>query len=246
MGCSNLVGGRKMNKTQKISLIVVVAALLILLPTSIVMGGSKGALKGTVGSINGVVEDEFSFTLDTKYGEITVFAPAESYPDLAEGMTVLVKGEWISEEEYRAEWVKQIGSGQESEEQESEEGEKTFKNAFCTGAKESNHPLADKIYEKFDVGTEFDSEIGADTINDWFCEGHSFGQIMLAFTTHFLNPDLDPYNVLLMRKEAGMGWGKIWKEFDMIGSEREGMPPGWIHKPDKDIPPGLQNKPSKP
>ncbi len=230
-----------MNKSLKISLIVVVAALLVLLPASIVMGGSKGALKGTVGLINDVVDDTFSFTLGTKYGEITVFAPAEFYPDLAEGMTVLVKGEWLSDVEYQAEWVKQIGSGKDSD-----EDENTFQNAFCTGAKETNHPLADKIYEKYVVGGEFSSEIDADTINGWFCEGHSFGQIMLAFTTHFLNPELDPYDVLMMRKEGGMGWGKIWKEFDMIGSEREGMPPGWIHKPDKDIPPGWQNKPSKP
>jgi hypothetical protein len=243
MGCSNLVGGI-MNKTWKISLIMVVAALIILLPASIVMGGTKGALKGTVGLINDVVEDEFSFTLESKYGEVTVFAPAEFFPDLAEGMTVLVKGEWLSEEEYQAEWVKQIGSGKESEED--EEGEEAFQNAFCTGAKETNHPLVDKIYEKYVVDGEFASEIDADTINGWFCEGHSFGQIMLAFTTHFLNSDLDPYDVLLMRKDGGMGWGKIWKEFDLIGSEREGLPPGWIHKPDKDIPPGLQNKPSKP
>lgn len=219
-----------MKRVWKAGILFMIAALVVLLPASIVFGAGKGTLKGTVTDTD---EAGGKFTLATKYGEVTILAPDEfDFSMLDEEATFLVKGQWLNETEFQAEWVKPIGPG------EKENGKAAGQNAFCTEAKDSNHPLAAKIYAKFGESAEVDQ----DTIMAWFCEGHSFGQIMLAFTTHMLDPDLDPYEVLMARKD-GQGWGKIWKENGLIGDERQGMPPGWVHKPEGDIPPGLLNKP---
>lgn len=224
-----------MNKTGKLGLVLVVVALLVLLPASLVSADAKGNLKGPVSEII----DETTFTVTTSSGQVVTVTVPEGYDIsfLEVEMTVLVKGQWLNDTDYKAEWVKQIEmDGEETEE--TEDGEDTFQNAFCTGAKETNHPLAAKIVAKYGEATGVTEE----QVMSWFCEDHfSFGQIMLALTTHILDPDSDPGDILNARKE-GQSWGKIWKDKFLIGSEREGMPPGWAKKPDKGIPPGQLKK----
>lgn len=221
-----------MKKSWKLTVLLTLAALILLLPTSAVLADAKGTLKGTILSSD---PDGGTFLLETKDGEVTVVVPEGFDFDAINGsMTVLVKGQWLNDTDFQAEWVKQVGKPDKSDEP---DDEKEFKNDFCSDAKQENHPLAAKIVAKYGEKLEIDET----TIMEWFCEGHSFGQIMLALTTHILDPESDPYELLLAR-EGGLGWGKIWKDKGLIGKERQGMPPGWVKKPDKAIPPGLLKK----
>jgi hypothetical protein len=77
-------------------------------------------------------------------------------------------------------------------------------------------------------------------VMEYFCDGYGMGQIMLALKTSELegietNPDS-----LLAERANGVGWGNIWKNMGLIGSEREGhSPPGLLKKPEH---PGPKNK----
>ena len=216
----------------KLSLILIVAALLMLVPVGLVFGDAGGNVKGEVTEID---ETGRILTLKTNDGEVFV-SVQESFDLLTieVGMTVLAKGQWANDTDLIAQWVKQVGP--DDDEEKLEDGEKTFKNSFCTGEKATNHPLAAKIVAKYGESAAVDEE----QIMTWFCEGHSFGQIMLALTTHILDGS-DPAEVLAAKKD-GQGWGKIWKDKGLIGNEREGMPPGWVKKPNKAIPPGQLKK----
>lgn len=240
-----------MNKTLKAGVLLVVAALLVLLPASLVLADAKGNVKGVVDE---VAEDGSSLTLMTKNGAVTVLPPEGfSFEDTLAGKTIMAKGYW-AQDQFQAETIREIGAGDDKDEDDDDgdDGE-SFQNAFCTGEKEGNHPLVAKIVARYgDALPTADGKTSEDLIKGWFCEGHSFGQIMLALTTHMLNPESDPYQLLQERKN-GRGWGQIWKDKSLIGSEREGMPPGWVHKPGFGslqenqnqpgfVPPGLKKK----
>lgn len=213
--------------TTKFALVLVLVALMVLLSTGMVFAKAKGTVKGTVTAmVSG------TFTVETKAGEVVVSASDEMMSSLEIGMTVLVKGQW-NEGTFEAEWVKQVGP--KDKDTETEEGE-GGQNAFCTGEKDTNHPLAEKIVAKYGEATGVDE----DMVMGWFCEGHSFGQIMLALTTQSLDGS-NPGDLLNERK-GGKGWGEIWRDKGLIGDEREGDPPGWIKKPGKGIPPGQLKK----
>ncbi len=224
-----------MHKLGKFSLLLIITALLVLLSTGTVFAGPKGTVKGEVLAID---TEAGEFTVETRAGEVTVSASEELIESIDIGMTVLVKGQW-NEGVFEAEWVKQVGPGEDSEG--AKNADKEFRNAFCTGDRE--HPLAAKISEKYK-----DTEVTAEQIQTWFCEGHSFGQIMLALTTSLLDENSDPGDVLSDRKK-GNSWGKIWKDRELIGAEHQGMPPGWAKKPDKGDqggPPGWQKENDSP
>ena len=213
--------------TKKFTLILTITVLLVLLSTGMVFAKAKGTIKGTLTAMDGA-----TFTVETKAGDVVVSATEDMMSSLDVGMNVLVKGQW-NEGVFEAEWVKQVGPQDKDEETEDGEGRK---NAFCTDEKDTNHPLASKIVAKYGE----DTGVTEDMVMDWFCEGHSMGQIMLALTTQVLDGS-DPDAVLDERK-GGKGWGEIWKDRDLIGDAREGDPPGWVKKPDKGIPPGQLKK----
>jgi hypothetical protein len=56
---------------------------------------------------------------------------------------------------------------------------------------------------------------------------------MLALKTSKIDGvDLDP-GELLAGRALGKGWGQIWKDLYLIGSEKEGhSPPGLLNRPD--------------
>ena len=209
---------------KKFALILIIAALMVILSAGMVFAKGKGTVKGTVTAIDGE-----TFTVETKAGEVVVSAPEDMLSSLEEGMNVLVKGQW-DEGVFVAEWVKQVGPQDKDKETEAGEG---GQKAFCSDKKDTNHPLASKIVDRYGGVTE-------EMVMEWFCEGHSMGQIMLALTTQALDGS-DPGAVLAERK-GGKGWGEIWKDKNLIGDEREGDPPGWVKKPGKGIPPGQLKK----
>jgi hypothetical protein len=64
-----------------------------------------------------------------------------------------------------------------------------------------------------------------------FCDGYSMGAIMLALKTSELEGST-PVE-LLERRGKGEGWGQIWKDLDLIDSEKKGhSPPGLLNRPD--------------
>lgn len=226
-----------MIKTVKRLLIILILALLLVTTLGTAAAQSRGNPRGEINEIN---ETEGYMILNTKDGEIIVLLPEGfDYEPYDAGMIVLVKGTWLSDTEIEAEWVKQVEENAEDQEpQDQDEGE--FSSPWCTGQKEGVHPVVAKIAEKYSPKTEVTEE----QVHEWFCEGFSLGQIMLALTTNILDGS-DPGETLAARK-GGKGWGQIWKEKKLIGSESDGYPPGWAHKlnknGEKSVPPGLLKK----
>jgi hypothetical protein len=117
-----------------------------------------------------------------------------------------------------------FAEGEGPEEPKGGEGEGSLgtSSAYCGEKKEKNHPVAEGIAETYGASTE--------EVMGYFCEGYSFGAIMLALQTS--GGDVGG---MLAKRKAGQGWGQIWKEMGLIGSEKEGhSPPGLLKKPDKE------------
>ena len=97
--------------------------------------------------------------------------------------------------------------------------------AFCAeGKQEKPHPLAPKIAERFGATEEW--------VMGRFCEGYSIGAIMLAIKTSQMDGMTLTPGELLAEREAGNGWGLIWKGLGLIGCKKEGQsPPGLLKKP---------------
>jgi len=107
-----------------------------------------------------------------------------------------------------------------------EEGSK-LNSAYCKdGKQEKPHPLAAKMAKRYDV-TE-------DWVMGYFCNGYGMGAIMLALKTSQIDGIAADPDFLLTERANGVGWGNIWKNIGLIGSEREGhSPPGLLKKPEK-------------
>ena len=141
------------------------------------------------------------------------------------GDWVLIKGVAGSGDSMEAEWVKQVSKGSgKNDNQDKPEGKKD-NSAFCAEDKQDKpHPLVAKVDERFDV-----PEKG--WVMEHFCAGYGMGAIMLALKTSELD-SADP-GELLEARALGQGWGQIWKDKGLIGSEKEGQsPPGLLKRPD--------------
>jgi len=137
------------------------------------------------------------------------------------GDEVVVKGQLQADGSIAADWVKL--AAEDGVDEESPEGSKANDSAYCTGDKQQEpHPMASALAEKFGVTTEW--------VMGYFCDGYGMGAIMLALKTHELTgADAD---TLLADRASGMGWGAIWKELKLIGSERDVQtPPGLLNNP---------------
>lgn len=236
-----------MKRIQKFAVLITLLALLVLVPVGTGFGKSEAKIKGEITELG-----TDYLVLDTRDGPVTVYFPEGYQPvDLEIGLSVMVDGSWLENDAFQADAIKLLLDDEdedddEMEDGEGEESESTGQNAFCTGEKDTAHPLAAKIAARFATaeGEEGDTPaVSEEQVMAWFCEGNSFGEIMLALMTQKFD-GTDPQELLQMRAD-GMGWGNIWKEKGMIGNEREGLPPGQIIKPDKGTPPGLENKPDK-
>jgi len=144
------------------------------------------------------------------------------------GNSVLVKatagegGTWIAES------IKLVGNGNDKNDDDEEKTEGFKDNsAFCADGKQVKpHPLAPKIAERFGVSEEM--------VMDYFCDGYSIGAIMLAIKTSQMEGVTASTGDLLADRAAGNGWGLIWKELKLIGSEKNGQsPPGLLKKAER-------------
>ena len=211
-----------MKTKLSISILVLLIALLAAVPALAIPG--KGAVKGKVTVVDpggGIV------TIETNKGEtVKVIIPKDfDITSVKVGDSVLVKGAAGPGDSIEAEWLKQVGEGRgKNDDQDKPEGKKD-NSAFCAEGKQDKlHPLADKIEERFDVPEE-------GWVMDYFCSGYGMGAIMLALKTSELDGS-DPGELLESRAQ-GQGWGQIWKDRGLIGSEKEGhSPPGLLNRPD--------------
>jgi hypothetical protein len=155
------------------------------------------------------------------------------------GDTVLVKAHLSQDETWLADSVKQIGQGRVEKQDDSDEEEENGEggkpesirenSAYCTEGKQVEpHPLATKIAEHYDVSEDW--------VMEAYCNGFSFGSILLAIKTSQLESVTLDADTILADRAAGISWGKIWLELGLIGSEKNGhSPPGKYKRPTQDV-----------
>jgi hypothetical protein len=202
---------------NKITALLVLLILLIAFSvTPVLAGGRVANLKGEVTSVN---EDGTITMLSTRGYEVVVKLPANYVVNL--GDFIHVKG-WAHEDGYiLADWVKPGERDDEVEDKETGEGSK-YNSAFCSGRKDKPHPVATGLSQTYAMPVE--------DIMNYFCNGHGFGQIMLALQTKAIS-GVDVSETLGSR-ESGMGWGEIWKNMGLIGKPGQASsPPGHLKRP---------------
>lgn len=212
--------------------ILVATTLVLLIALSVV--GPVSAQKNKI-NIKGEVTaiDSGSLTVASNKGEtyIITIPGGMDVSAIKVGDSVLVKATTGQGGAWTAESVKQVGNGNDNaNNNNNEEKAEGFKDnsAFCAdGKQEKPHPLAPKIAERFGVSEKM--------VMDYFCEGYSIGAIMLAIKTSQLDGVSSTPGDLLESRADGNGWGLIWKDLKLIGSEKEGhSPPGLLKKAPKD------------
>lgn len=207
-----------MKKLFTISILVVIVSLLA--AASAFAKHGKGNIKGEVTTIDPAARN---LTILTKKGEtVLVNVPADfDFTSVNIGDWVLVKGKNWVENSIVAEWIKPVGKDSIKNDVDKSEGSKD-NSAFCADDKQVKpHPLSVKIAERYGASEEW--------VMGYFCDGYGMGAIMLALKTSMVN-GADPADLLDARAE-GKGWGQIWKDLGIIGSEKEGhSPPGLLNK----------------
>ncbi len=129
-------------------------------------------------------------------------------------------GEWIAVS------VKLLSHQNTEENQETNEFR--FTNAYCVdGKKETNHPLAAKIAERYGIDEE--------TMMTYYCQGYSIGEIMLALKTSQMEGVEVSFEDILAGLDGPDAWGQIWQDMGLIGWEKNGTPPpGQLKKMEAD------------
>lgn len=224
-----------MKKTLSITILVLLVAVLAVVPAF--AGSEKANVKGYVLPLEEGTLD--SLQIETREGEtVTImFATPFEAGDFVEGDYLLVKGTFQEDGSVLADRVLNFGPKTEDDEDdtdpddgEEEEGGKST-SAYCTeGQKDKDHPFAVKLTEKYPESITVEEVMG------YFCDGVGMGQIMLALMTSekFEGEEgLDVATLISMRKDGKKGWGQIWKELKLIGSEKEAdSPPGHLKRPE--------------
>lgn len=212
-----------MKKTLVAMTLVLLIALSVVGPVS--AQKNKINIKGEVTAVDGG-----TLTVASNKGEtyIITIPAGMDVSTIKVGASVLIKatagqgGAWIAES------VKQTGNENDNAQNNNDDEDKAegFKenSAFCAdGKQEKSHPLAPKIAERFGVSQVM--------VMEYFCEGYSIGTIMLAIKTSQLEGVTSTLDDLLTSRADGNGWGLIWKDLGLIGSEKEGhSPPGLLKK----------------
>jgi hypothetical protein len=163
-------------------------------------------LTGTVLSIDPAA---FSFVLETADGSVTVFVAEDfDFSTLAVGDVVEVAGTPNEDGSLAATSVTV------KDQDEEEDGEDAKDGNYCQQS-ERQHPFGARLAERY----------GADyaTLQAWFCDGFSWGQIMLALQTQKITQE-DP-GALLAERRGGSGWGQIWQERKLIGKAKDAEAP---------------------
>lgn len=215
-----------MKKILITTLLTLVLAVIAVGPAS--AQRDKVNIKGEVVSI-----DDGTLTVLSNKGEtFVVNVPAGFDMSAVEvGASVLIKGRTGQNGAIEADSIKLVGKGSQEEDSDNDDDQENSEgfqqnSAFCADAKQIKpHPLAPKLAERYGVTGEW--------VMDRFCEGYSIGAIMLSLRTSQIEGVTATPDELLANRAAGNGWGLIWKELGLIGSQRNGhSPPGWLNRPD--------------
>jgi hypothetical protein len=202
---------------KKISLVYILVILLSIVTFGLVSAQSgMGNVKGQVTAYDA---EGGQISLLTRKGEEVVVQAPEGFDFSAieEGSFLHAKGRFNEQGIIVADWIKDSKARDDDG-----EGGKT-NSAFCSGRKDKPHPLAAGIEEIYGYAPE-------ETMA-YFCDGIGFGQIMLAIQTAEMK-GLEVSEILSTRK-SGLGWGQIWKEYDLVGKPGEASsPPGHLKRPD--------------
>lgn len=210
---------------MKKAFLTILLLMMVLLSTvdTVLAQKDKLNIKGEVTAITGD-----AITVSTKKGATyDIIIPAEiDISEIEIGDSVVIKaitedGGWL------ATLVKEVGVGDDDEFEIDLDDLEGFHDhaAYCAvDKKDGPHPLAPKIAERYGVTVDF--------VMAYYCEGYSMGAIMLALRTSQLDGmSVDP-DTLLFNRASGKGWGQLWRDLGLIGSEKEGhSPPGQLKKP---------------
>lgn len=204
-----------MKKMIYIVLIALLAAVLLPLPVfaaSPVVKGEVTEVDTAAGTIT---------ILTNRDQSVTITAPADfDLSVLAIGEMVIAKGESSEEGSFVAEWVRTTGKDSDEGKH---EGGKNNNGAFCSqGKKQEPHPLALKMADEYGVDPEW--------VAGYYCDGYSMGAILLALKT--AEKTGSSADDILASRASGTGWGRIWQEQGLIGSDKDvEAPPGLLKKP---------------
>jgi hypothetical protein len=197
---------------KKIFLSVLVS-LFMLMSLAAPVSAKTTVIKGTLTALNG----DGTVTLNSSKGETLVIALPAGFDasTLVVGDTLLIKGTTAADGSFQAETVTVVTADDEDaddaeDDDSSDEDGSKADSAYCSGAKESAHPLAVRIAARYGVSEAW--------VMEKFCSGFGMGAIMLSLKTQQLS-GANPDDLLAQRLE-GMGWGNIWKEQGLIGSEK--------------------------
>lgn len=184
-------------------------------------GAGKAVVKGQVQSVDAAAG---AATLLTLRGEtVVVVLPAGfDLTTLAVGDWLLARGAWQADGSLAATFAREVVVD-DGDMDDDDQDDKTA-GAYCSGMQTKPHPVAARISARYGVTVEW--------VMGYFCQGFGMGEILLALKTQQIN-GMDA-NALLAAKGEGKGWGEIWKEAGLVGSERaEDVPPGWLKKQDE-------------
>jgi hypothetical protein len=199
-----------MKKMLVSAIVVILVSLLAVVPAF----AKTTVVKGEVTAMDPAALPP-TLTVLTSQGEtLNIVLPAEfEMPTLAVGDTVLIRSKTGAEGEPVVESIKILSTDSDEE----AEGSKA-NSAYCDPEKQDKpHPFAVKIAAK---AAEFGFvEVDEEWVMERFCDGVGMGQIMLAVKTSAKVEGKLPDDLLTQRKE-GSGWGKIWQELKLVGSEK--------------------------
>jgi len=197
----------KVTKKNLILTLIIAFTLLFgaVLPVAAQELGEEVEITGTIVSIVLPTDTEpGSFDVETPEGIVTVYPEDQSiFSIIKEGDMVEIKG---TENEDGS----LAGSEIEIEEPELPE-EPVYPNDgyYCTQS-EDMHPMGARLAERFETDYA--------TLQEWFCNGAGWGQVMLALQTSKMKEGVEP-GLLLEARESGEGWGNIWKDLGLIGKK---------------------------
>lgn len=213
-----------MKKILLTSMLMFMLSLLVASPA--LAKNDKVNIKGEVTAVG-----DGTLTVLSNKGETFVVTVPDGFDltSIQVGDSILVKGSIAGDGSVVAESIKLVGKGDDTagdgnSEVQAEGGKDN--SAYCAdGKQEKPHPLAARLAERYGVTEQW--------IMDYFCDGYGMGQIMLALKTSEIEGiEADP-EILLAERANGIGWGNIWKDLGLIGSEKDiDSPPGLLKKPD--------------
>ena len=213
---------------KKVLLAVLVGLVFLSLSFSLALANpGKVNLKGEITAVD---TDAPSITIRTADDvEHTIhFSPDYPFDFTAEdvGGFVQVKGVIQEEVTILATWVKPIVDEEDGDDGDDDGEETKEDSAYCSGEKETHHPVAVVLANRFDKEVE--------EIMGYFCDGFGIGQIYLALKTEVIT-GVD-YGESLAKRGEGKGWGEVWEELGYKGKPKDDAktPPGQDKDKDKD------------